>query len=236
MKNSIITIFLILLFANIIVNGQTNYGKLYSTDFLTIGLGGSYGYNLATNTPPTGTKVAYLPGFRANVDATLPINSLLGFGLSVGLDNRSTGVYDVLDENLKINSNLSYLSVFPFLKISTLVVGVNFGIPKSNKLEANQLLLGNQTYELNSTDMENVEMMIEPRLGALAPLIDEEFGWLGLTFSLGYCVNKMYKSNATTPMTQLIENSKYFDGSLASAHLGLTWQFRVPIYERSRAK
>ena len=219
----IISIFSVFLLSIVVTKSQTNYGDINATDFLTIGLGGSIGYSMATNTPPTGLKVSPKFGTQFGLDLIMPFSRMLSGGLSIGLDNRATGIFENSDNNNTINNQLNYISIFPFLKISTLIIGVNFGLPKSGKFTVNRTSASEISTDYSDEDVKSVDMMIEPRLGAVAPLLDEEIGWLGLTFSLGYCINKIYKENQTGALVALTNLDKKFDGNLASAHLGLTW-------------
>lgn len=130
----IISIFSVFLLSIVVTKSQTNYGDINATDFLTIGLGGSIGYSMATNTPPTGLKVSPKFGTQFGLDLIMPFSRMLSGGLSIGLDNRATGIFENSDNNNTINNQLNYISIFPFLKISTLIIGVNFGLPKVGNL------------------------------------------------------------------------------------------------------
>jgi hypothetical protein len=104
----------------------------------------------------------------------------------------------------------------PGIRFSTFHLGLNIGIPMSG-------VRSNDTTSLDFTDAQVDEMnvMIEPRIGAIIPLVDQESGWLGLMASAGYALNAVAKE--INSQGQTVDTPWQF----ASLHLGLTWQFAL---------
>jgi hypothetical protein len=64
--------------------------------------------------------------------------------------------------------------------------------------------------------------MIEPRIGLLIPVLDNQTGWLGVSAMVGYPLNRV-----TKPVEV---NGETFEDphQLVSLQLGVTWQFAIP--------
>jgi hypothetical protein len=74
----------------------------------------------------------------------------------------------------------------------------------------------------NLEPKEELSFMIEPRIGVIIPVVDNQTGWLGVTAIVGYSLNRV-----TKPVD--IGGQTFEDPhQLFSVHLGLTWQFGIP--------
>jgi hypothetical protein len=189
---------------------QTDYSAMKATRSLTIGAGFAGGASLQTD-PPTGQKVGVIFAYRATVDASYPLTPTIGVGMSLGLDSRGSK-YPVDNSDDYSSTRINYFTITPAMRFSSFLLALNLGVPlggssfaKSGSTE--------QTVDFTTAENDRLQLMIEPRIGFVIPLVDEEIGMLGLTVSGGYCVSEVSLNS---------------DAHLVSGHLGLTWQFAIP--------
>lgn len=187
---------------------QTNYGDHKATRALTIGAGVAPGMSFAIY--PNETP-ELLFAYRGDLDITYPLSSKISAALALGYDSRG------------FNSNrINYFSVMPGFTFSAFFIGVNFGLPLSASYSD-----GDNTIDWSDAAFDKLALIIEPRLGAVVPVMDEESGWLGLTVSAGATVNEILEhENLSIPGH---EDPNYH---MLSLHLGLTYQFAIPGTQR----
>jgi hypothetical protein len=196
------------------VSAQSDYSKRKASRSLTVGLGFAGGASLDTHEPPEGTNVSPIFAWRGTVDATYPLTPVISTTLSFGLDSRGTKYYADADDEVYNVGRFTYFTLTPAFRFSAFYLGLNLGFPMSGTSTVKQgSNASEQTADVSDATMEFYQTMIEPRIGAIIPLMDEESGWLGLTIIGGYQVN------------EIIEKA---ENHYASLHLGLTWQFAIP--------
>jgi hypothetical protein len=189
-------------------HAQTDY-RTKATGMLTVGAGFAGGASL-TLEPQEGSKIK--PGFawRLTADGTYPLNPTVAAMLSLGLDSRGFRTHAHDDADDYVDTRLSYFSIFPAFKFSAFTLGLNLGIPMSASATTDAGIT-------TDADMDEVNLLVEPRLGVVIPVVDEDIGWLGITLSGGISTSDVIN------VPQGIEMSN----QMVSGHLGLTWQFGI---------
>jgi hypothetical protein len=191
-------------------SAQTDY-RSKSTGMLTVGAGFAGGASMALE-PPEGSKYKPLFAWRLTADATYPLNPTVAAMLSLGIDRRGFRSHPQDDDANFADFGVTYFSIYPMFRFSAFTLGVNFGFPMSASTSfKNDVVLD---YDESIAPLQT---MVEPRLGVVIPLVDEDIGWLGLTLGGGI---------ALAPPTEVPDNAP-FNNQMVSGHMGLTWQFGI---------
>lgn len=194
---------------------QTDYSGRMSTAMLSVGVTTGFGASGITDAP-TGMKIPPIFAYRVGAAATYPLTPVIGATLDLGLDSRGWKERDIGDEHFYTITRLSYFTLTPGFRFSAFWVAFNVGFPMSGtattKLGSNAT---EQSSDISDAALDQLAILMEPRIGAVVPLMDEEIGWLGLLISGGY---------GLTPLTDFTGDDRH----LYSGHLGLTWQFGIP--------
>jgi hypothetical protein len=192
---------------------------------LSVGLGFAGGISMTIDAPENWKLAPGNFAYRTGVDVSYPLTPSIGATLGLGLDSRATKLYWYSDKTLWESRRVDYFSITPGFRFSSFFLGLNLGIPMGGaRFWQNAADVGEQSIDLDN-DADKLLVMIEPRVGVVVPVLDEEIGWLGLSFTAGYNLNNMSdridfmpgSARKTTLGTQTL-----------SAHLGLTWQFGIP--------
>ncbi|MCC7437802.1 MAG: hypothetical protein IT211_04830 [Armatimonadetes bacterium] len=196
--------------------GQTNYSKRKATRNYSVGVGIAGGAGMIIS-PPDGLKVGPLLATRFGVDASLPVSGTVTPMLSLGLDNRGTELHAESNSDAYTLTKTSYFYLTPGITFSSFYLGLNIGLPMGGATE----LANGTSIDFSDADKDKMLTVLEPRIGAVIPVVDEEIGWLGIVFSGGYNLNPMFDYQEDLP-----DNAGNFQS--VSAHLGITWQFAIP--------
>jgi len=220
------------------LHSQTDYSYRGALSRLAIGLGASFGFAVPvgdlTDTLLQGTPGREIdeaaPGlaFRFGLNISYPFTRTVRGTFATGLDIRKVGkkLHEATGTGTELDArsyNVQYFYLEPGVSISAFRLALNIGMPMSGS----QPIPGAAVGESMDIPSDNLEMMLEPRIGATLVLIDEEDGWLGLTIDGGFPLNKIFKE--TTPSVA----GGYVEGDIPATrilngHLGLTYQFGIP--------
>jgi hypothetical protein len=223
----------VLLLAGASLQAQTNYSYQKASARMTAGAWVEGGISFDPNVEIT--EEAFTPelgfAFRASASVTYPFTSSIFGTLNLGLDSRSGIHRSSKNDDIRHGVKLSYFSIFPAVRFSAFILGVNIGLPMS----------GTSISRLDSSlpetevDIESVggklNTMIEPRIGAILTLMDEQSGWLGLSIMAGYPVNNLVESvfddiNIISPVVTVTTETR--ETHIPTVQLGLTYQFAIP--------
>jgi hypothetical protein len=206
------------------LRAQSDYSDRQATSMLTVGVSFSGGASMMLD-PAEFWKVQPVFAFRTGVDVTYPLTPVIGATLELGIDNRGSSFYWHEDQTLFDDRHVTYFSVTPGFLFSAFYMGVNIGFPMSGgKVWQNTSLAEERTQELDA-DVYQLSVMIEPRIGAVVPLLDTDLGWLGLTIGAGYNISDMSDIEDFLPGHQPgVTQSQ----QSVSMHVGTTWQFAIP--------
>ncbi len=205
-------------------SARTDYSSRKASTRLSGGIGASGGIALITGTLPKGTEAA--PGFayRIGINLQYPINRTIGLQFNTGLDSRSVGRKrtNVTDADLYTGR---YFFLEPGLSWSSFRVSVNIGLP----LGGTEPLVDTVAKTVTYADMASNALgtMIEPRIGATLVMVDDKSYWLGLTVDAGLAVSSFYDEAYRT--SHNISNESVEAGRGLTGHLGLTYQFSIPV-------
>ncbi|HVK38980.1 MAG TPA: hypothetical protein VNA88_10640 [Candidatus Kapabacteria bacterium] len=195
-----------------------------ATKMLSIGAGFAGGASLLMD-PADNWKVTPVFAWRGTVDASYPINDVVGAWLSLGLDRRGGDFYWYNDKDLRERRMVNYFTLTPGINVKGLVLGVNLGFPMGgSRTYQNGSDAGERTLELDA-DADGLSMLIEPRIWGAIPLLDEKIGWLGITIGAGYALSDMTDDPGFLPGET---DGRTFSSGTASAHLGFVWMFGIP--------
>jgi hypothetical protein len=214
----------VLVGAAAVLTAQTDYAQHRATSALTLGLGYAGGLSLTTD-PATNYKIATIYSDRFGLDASYPLTPSISAALGLGIDNRGGKYYWYLDNTVWETRKVRYFSINPGIRISALYLGLNLGIPLSGvKTWQNGTDADVNTMDLDP-DLDKLNLMVEPQLGAMITLMDEEIAWLGLDIVAGYNVNNMSDKTTLFPGE---DPSKPVSSKVPSLRIGLTGQFAIP--------
>ena len=198
------------------LTGQTNYSQRKATRNYSVGVGVAGGASMILS-PPAGWKVGPVFAARFGVDASLPVSQTVTPMLSLGLDNRGTELHVENNSDAYTITKTRYFYLTPGIAFSAFYVGLNIGLPMGGATE----IAGGTSVDFSDATKDKMLTVLEPRIGAIIPVVDEEIGWLGIIFSGGYNLNPIFDGQQDLP-----DNGGNFQS--VSAHLGLTWQFAIP--------
>jgi hypothetical protein len=198
------------------LHAQTDYSSRKATSRLGVGAGASIGIALPTGgSLPDSIEAAPGFAFRGGINITYPITRTFGVLFNGGLDMRSIGK-KVSGQSNSQSYGVSYLFLEPGVSVSAFRLSLNIGLPSSLTLPDSGFVPATK---------EDLEMMLEPRIGATLVLMDEKEWWLGLNVDVGLALNKLYKDNR---IAELVLEKDVPAMSMLSAHLGVTWQYGIP--------
>lgn len=219
MKLSTLSAFVIaaLLLGCAAATAQTNYSENTASTQLTVGAGAAFGVAVPVGSLDSIFEPAPGVAFRVGANLRYPIDRTIGLQINAGFDSRSVGkkVGEELDAR---NYRFNYFFIEPGVSISAFRVSLNVGLPLSGSEPGETP--DSESLQVQSTQM---EMLLEPRVGATLVLMDDQMAWLGLTVDAGVHLNQLYK-NADALVPGDIPATRPF-----TAHIGLTYQFAIPM-------
>jgi hypothetical protein len=207
---------ILILFGIAPLMGQTNYSKRKATRNYSVGVGLAGGAAMIIS-PPDGLKVGPLLATRFGVDVSIPVSGTVTPMLSLGLDSRGTELHAESNSDAYTLTKTRYFYLTPGITFSSFYLGLNIGLPSGGATE----LSNGTSVDFSDADKDKMLAVLEPRIGAVIPVVDEEIGWLGIVFSGGYNLNPIFDGQQDLP-----DNGGNFQS--VSAHLGITWQFAIP--------
>jgi len=214
----------LLVTASLALHAQSEYGNRTSTTALSIGLAFAAGASVSVEAPES-WKTDPLFAWRLGVDASYPMTPAIAASLGVGIDSRAIEFHWHNDRAMWEQRRVDYLYVAPGLQFSAFYLGLNVGFPIAGiRHWQSSADAGERSVDLE-TDADHLLFMVEPRLGAVIPVLEQEIGWLGLTLQAGYNINDMSESPEFTPGSVAASTTST---QTTSIHFGVTWQFGVP--------
>lgn len=197
------------------LEAQTDYSNRRATSFLTAGLGFAGGASM-TLSPPEGNKVGPIFAWRLTGQAAYPLSPSISAMMELGLDNRGSRERPFNNTDLYTDTHIGYFSINPGFMFSSFYVGMNFGFPVSGSYTNN-----GGTVDMSDASFDKLQTIIEPRVGAIIPLMNNKSGWMGLSILGGITLNEIIDRGT-------VSSSDDSDYHLVSAHLGLFYQFSIP--------
>ncbi len=197
---------------------QTNYGKRKATRQLTLGAAFGVGASMILS-PPPGAKVKPIFAWRGTAEASYPLTETVGTALGLGLDSRGYSLHPDGAPEDYVDTRITYFTFTPGFTFSAFYIGMNIAMPMSGTASSEAA-----TSDISDAEMDNFTTLLEPRVGAIIPLMDEETGWMGLTILGGASLNEM--------VDRADVSGDESDYHMVSLHLGLTYQFAIPGTKR----
>lgn len=201
---------------------------LPATSLLTIGPAASVGASMSIN-PPDGLKVAPSFAYGFGAEMIYPLTSTIGGTFGLGYQNRAIRLRSLVSADVYQSTRVGYFSITPGVHFSSFWIGMNFGLPLAGSLTTQSGPgVPSSTETMDDDAFERVEVMIEPRIGALIPVYEGNAGWMAISFSGGFSLNEFF-DRGEMPANPDKELGNY---QTVSAHFGLTYQFAIPGTER----
>jgi hypothetical protein len=202
------------------IHAQTDYSSRKASSRLGVGAGASIGVALPISGElPDSVEAAPGFAFRGGLNLTYPVTSSFGVLFNFGLDTRGVGKKFKSESDNRV-WRLNYLFLEPGISISAFRLSVNIGLPSGGSEPLGAVGAATSSRDIESDEL---EMMIEPRIGGTLILVDTKEWWLGLNVDAGMTINRVFKDEIADVMKTDVHAMK-----MLSAHLGLTWQFGVP--------
>lgn len=200
---------------------QTDYSNRSATASLTLGLAVPLGASMIID-PPEGSKVSPIFAFGVDAAATFPLTPVISSCLNLGYASRGAKLRAESNSDVYDVTRVGYFGIAPGFQFSAFYIGVNFLMPMGGTITTKAGAATSETSrDLTSAEEDKLETLIEPRIGAVIPLLEDETGWLGLTILGGYTVNEMSDRGDNLP-----DNAGAFN--MVSGQIGVTYQFAIP--------
>jgi len=203
------------------VVGQTDYSNRTATASLTAGPGVGFGASMIID-PAVGTKVSPIFAFHIDAASTYPLTPVISSSLNLGYESRGTKIRNEAESDIYSITRVGYFTINPGFQFSAFYIGMNFGLPMGGTVTSKGGPGSSEVSRDLTTDEEDkLETLMEPRLGAIIPLLEDKTGWLGLTIMAGYSLNEMSDRG-----DNLTDDDGAFN--MVAGYLGVTYQFAIP--------
>lgn len=198
---------------------QSDYSSAKSTSYLTIGPSFSGGASMIID-PPEGSKVVPLFAWRGAADLTYPLSPSIGAAFGLGLEGRGNRLRHPDNTESYTNTNITYFSLNPGFRFSAFYIGLNIGLPMSGSYSTKET-----STDMPAADFDKLNVLIEPKLGAVVEIHNSESGWLGMTIMGSISASEYLDRGEVTA-------DAAGDFHMVSGQIGLTYQFAIPGTKR----
>jgi hypothetical protein len=205
-------------------SAQTNYSESKASTMLTVGAGLAGGVSMTID-PPVNWKIAPALAYRADVDATYPLNSTIFATLNLGIDSRGEMQSWYNNSEVRNSVTVNYFSITPGFRVSAFQLALNIGFPLGGVRTWKDGGENGEVQRKLDPTIDGLKTMIEPRIGAVIPVFDNELGWLGVTVAAGYNLNDISTSPDVT--SGLVEGNEVSTNTI-TLHVGATFQLAIP--------
>ncbi len=202
------------------LHAQSDYSNRLATSYLTAGVGFAGGASMTLD-PPLGLKVAPQFSYRITAETAYPLSPSISAMLGLGLDNRSYKVRNESNTDFYTTTHGTYFSVTPGFSFSAFYVGMNFGFPMSGSYSVKAGSADEVTTDMSDADFSKQLTLVEPRIGAVIPLMNNKTGWLSLSVIGSITLGEVIDRPATSA-----DNAG--DYTMVTGMIGLSYQFSIP--------
>lgn len=203
------------------LRAQTDYSSRKATSFLTVGLGLAGGASMILD-PPEGSKVGPIFAYRITAETGYPLSPSISALLGLGLDNRGTRLRSFANTDVYTDTRVGYFAVTPGFSFSSFYIGMNFGFPMSGGYTSKSGPgAAEQSRDMTDAEFEKVETLLEPRIGAVIPIINNKTGWLSLSVIGGISLNELIDRGEVTA-------DAAGDLKMVCGQIGVSYQFSIP--------
>ena len=169
--------------------------------------------------------------WHGGADISYPLTPVITASLGLGLDHRAVEFHWQDYASASEERAIDYFYLAPGFQFSAFYLGLNIGFPVAGVRKwTNSVDAATHSAELDNT-ADKLNVMMEPRIGAIIPLLEKEVGWLGLTIEAGYNLNDLSDEPTFAP-------GPLQGGSIslqtATLMMGVTWQFGIPGTNRNK--
>ncbi|MEO5931317.1 MAG: hypothetical protein ABIR47_15395 [Candidatus Kapaibacterium sp.] len=202
------------------LSAQATFAGRNASAGLTVGASFEGGASMIIQ-PPKGSKVGPIFAYRFGADATYALTPVVSAGLGLGLDSRGTKLRGLDNSDYNSISHLSYFSIYPSFGFGVFRVGINMGVPLGGSTVTNTPS-SSSTTDLTADEFSKVEFLLEPRIGAVIPLLDDDTGVLALSIMGGFSLNEMSDRGSVSGASDIIG-----DFHMVAGHIGLSYQLGI---------
>ncbi|MDB5035415.1 MAG: hypothetical protein JWQ98_2656 [Chlorobi bacterium] len=202
------------------LSAQSTFSGRSASAGLTVGASFEGGASMIIQ-PPDGYKVGPIFAFRFGADATYALTPVVSAGLELGLDSRGTKLRGLNNSDFNNVQHLSYFSIYPSFGFGAFRVGVNMGVPLGGSTVVNTPS-SSTTTDLTSDEFSKVEFLLEPRIGAVIPLLDDDTGVLSLSVMGGFSLNEMSDRGNVSGASDIVG-----DFHMVAGHIGISYQLGI---------
>lgn len=196
---------------------------------LSIGLGYSSGATISLD-PAENWKVLPMFSYRAGIDATYPITPVISASLGLGLEKRAVNFRWFRDPMVWEGRSVNYFTISPGFNFSAFHIGMNIGFPTGGtRTWQNGTDARENALELDAT-ADSLNVLLEPRIGAVIPVYSNKLAWFGITVMAGYSLNSLSDRFIFSPGQELAGPIRGTE--TVSFRVGVTGQFGIPGTER----
>lgn len=216
----------LLVLASPVSMAQSDYSNRTATASLTAGLATNFGASMIID-PPEGQKVSPIFAFSVSAASSYPLTPVISANLNLGYESRGTKLRAENDADIYAITRVGYFTINPGFQFSAFYLGMNFMMPMGGTTTTKAGTGASEvTSDLTSAEEDKLETLIEPRLGAVIPLLEDKTGFLGLTIIGGYTLNELSDRGDNLP-----DNAGTFN--MVAGYLGVTYQFAIPGTSRN---
>jgi hypothetical protein len=195
-------------------HAQTDYSGRLATATLTVGPSFEGGASMVLDSPE-GWKIKPIFAYRFGVVATYPLTPVIGATFGLGYENRGSRYHFYANADAFRDVHISYFTITPGFKFSAFALQLNLGLPLGGYVTT-----PSQTTDFTTAENDKINFMVEPRLGAVIPLMENQSGWLALTIMGGLTVSELSDRGPVS--------SSMGDDHNWAAYLGVNYQFSIP--------
>ncbi len=176
--------------------------------------------------PPEGMKVSPVFAYRVGGTLSYPFSPTIAGTFDLGLENRGTQLRPENNSDVFSRTNVQYFYLTPGFNFSGFWLGLNLGVPLGGSVTSGDDD-DSETEDLDEASEDRLEFLLEPRLGGIIPIVDDDFGVLSVHISGGFSINEMFEP-VDLNLPPGFDEPDIGDYHMVSLYLGLSYQFAIP--------
>jgi hypothetical protein len=172
-----------------------------------------------------GAKTNFLFAWAAGARGVFPLAPNIAFTAALGYDARSVEFYKQDDQNVKDDYTFNYFAIRPGMQLGDFSLALGLGVPLGYSDDIQQR--AGESIKTTSVGASGMDFLIELRLGAAIPLIQNENGQLQFLVEASYAFNHLVDNGPLYYYGPGTQSSVSNDGPLATLQLGFAYLFNL---------
>ncbi|HET6401061.1 MAG TPA: hypothetical protein VFH95_06635 [Candidatus Kapabacteria bacterium] len=173
----------------------------------------------------SGAKTNFLFAWATGARGVFPLAPNIALSAALGYDARSIEYYKQDDQNFKFDYTFDYFAIRPGIQLGDFSLGLGLGIPLGYSVTVQQG--AGQSSKTSSIGASGMNFLLELRLGAAVPLIQNENGQLQFLVEASYAFNHLVANGPLSYYGPGTQSSASNNGPLATLQLGFAYLFNL---------